>query len=194
MTPVIDLTDQRFGRVLVLKRYGRDYFGQITWLCKCDCANEQLFVGTRLRGGRIKQCAKCTRRQGGKSLKHIREFRSWGAMQRRCLNPKDICFRYYGGRGIKICDRWLGPGGFVNFLKDMGKRPEGKTLDRRNPEGDYTPENCRWASPKTQTDNRRRNYTDEELKVMQEEAEQSRARYAAENAELEKFEAEYAPY
>lgn len=110
---------------------------------------------------------------------------SWGAMKSRCLCENNGSYESYGGRGIKICDRWLGPNGFVNFVKDMGRRPEGKTLDRRNPEGDYTPENCRRASRKTQTANRRCNYTDEELEVLQKQAdewrrevEESMARYA----------------
>ncbi|MGA7917437.1 MAG: hypothetical protein WCA00_19540 [Candidatus Acidiferrales bacterium] len=119
---------------------------------------------------------------------------SYSAMKARCLCKTSESYKHYGGRGIKICDRWLGPGGFVNFVKDMGRRPEGKTLDRRNPESDYTPDNCRWASQKTQINNRRCSYSPEELAVMQEAAEQSRTRYAAENAEMEKFEAEFAPY
>lgn len=119
---------------------------------------------------------------------------SWTAMKSRCLCETNESYETYGGRGIKICDRWLGPIGFVNFLKDMGRRPDGKTLDRRNPEGDYTPENCRWASRSTQTANRRCNYSDEELATMQKQADESRERYATENAEMEKFEEEYAPY
>ena len=103
-------------------------------------------------------------------------------MKMRCLCETNDSYKHYGGRGIKICDRWLGPGGFVNFLKDMGRRPEGKTLDRRNPQGDYTPENCRWASDKTQNANRRCNYTEEELKVLQEAADEQRRKMEEDSA------------
>lgn len=77
-------------------------------------------------------------------------------MKRRCLNPNCDKFQHYGGRGIKICKRWLDKkNGFINFYKDMGERPEGLTLDRINNEGNYTPHNCRWATQKTQCNNRR---------------------------------------
>lgn len=115
-------------------------------------------------------------------------------MKSRCLCENNESFEHYGGRGIKVCDRWLGPNGFVNFVKDMGRRPEGKSLDRRNPEGDYEPDNCRWASRSTQTANRRCNYTDKDLKVLQEEAEARRREIDEQCAEMEKFEAEFAPY
>jgi len=73
-------------------------------------------------------------------------------MKTRCTNEKDNNFNFYGGKGIKICERWWL---FENFLEDMGERPPGKTLDRINPDGNYTPENCRWATPKEQTKNRK---------------------------------------
>lgn len=76
-------------------------------------------------------------------------------MKTRCLNPKHIGYAYYGGRGISICDRWLGEDGFENFLADMGERPAGTTLDRIDNDGDYEPGNCRWVTPKEQQANAR---------------------------------------
>lgn len=73
-------------------------------------------------------------------------------MRSRCLNPNDPAFERYGGRGVVICDRW---NSFDDFVADMGERPEGKTLDRENNEGDYTPTNCRWATPTEQQSNTR---------------------------------------
>lgn len=79
-------------------------------------------------------------------------FRTWTMMIQRCTNPKQDNFRHYGGRGIRVCDRWLS---FESFLEDMGIRPDGKTLDRRDANGDYTPENCRWATKSEQMLNKR---------------------------------------
>lgn len=80
-------------------------------------------------------------------------YQTWQAMKTRCSNPTAINYRYYGGRGITVCDRWLAS--FENFVEDMGERPEGHTLDRIDNDGDYTPDNCRWADKKTQMHNRR---------------------------------------
>jgi len=78
------------------------------------------------------------------------EWRSWVSMRRRCLSKNADNYAYYGGRGISVCDRWLE---FVNFYSDMGPRPIGTTLDRIDNDGDYCPDNCRWADKKTQMNN-----------------------------------------
>lgn len=80
-------------------------------------------------------------------------FISWCVMKSRCLNPNATAYNRYGGRGIRVCKRWLRS--FKNFLEDMGERPTGKSLDRRKTTGNYTPKNCRWATPKEQANNRR---------------------------------------
>lgn len=83
------------------------------------------------------------------------EYRLWYGMKDRCYNRKAKKFKHYGGRGIRVCDRWKNS--FANFLEDMGQRPAGLTLDRRRTNGDYEPGNCRWATKKEQQRNKRNN-------------------------------------
>lgn len=80
------------------------------------------------------------------------EYSTWKHIKQRCYNPKDKDYHYYGGRGIKVCERWRDS--FSNFLEDMGKRPEGMTLDRKDNDGNYTLKNCRWTTKSEQCLNR----------------------------------------
>jgi len=93
--------------------------------------------------------------RGGITVDNPVEYRAWNLMKRRCFNNNTADYSKYGGRGICVCDRWKNS--FSNFLKDMGKRPEGCSLDRIDVNGDYCPENCRWATWNQQQRNRRNN-------------------------------------
>lgn len=97
---------------------------------------------------------KANRYTHGGYLENRPEYNSWRAMVSRCNYPKYWCYDRYGGRGITVCDRWLGKKGFVNFLSDMGKKPSSKhSLDRVDNDGNYTPENCQWSDQKKQVRN-----------------------------------------
>lgn len=165
----IDLTGQRFGRLFALEEMEseRTPCGQLRrkYLCRCDCGAEVAVLSGHLSKGHTQSCG-CY--QKDKAYSHnIRHghtswrtqssptFNSWAHMIQRCTNPKNRGFKNYGGRGITVCDRWLES--FENFLSDMGEKPKGKSLDRKNNNGNYEPGNCRWATPKEQGNNTRRN-------------------------------------
>jgi len=162
----IDLTGQKFGRLTILEDKGTIEIGRHgrkagVWLCKCQCGKEVVVLRASLTTGKTKSCG-CLQQETRLTTNIIHGFTktatygTWSHMKDRCLNPKDKDFKHYGERGIKICKRW---DKFENFLKDMGKKPEGLTLDRIDNNGNYEPSNCRWATQKTQTRNSRRNRT-----------------------------------
>lgn len=152
-----DLTGQKFGRLTAIRRVENlPPYGQARWLFKCECGSDIVIFGYSAAHGKQKSCG-CYERDNPPRLKHggtgTPEFRSWTGMRARCMNKNNAAYHLYGGRGIKICERW---GKFDNFLADMGPRPsKSHSLDRVNPNGDYEPSNCRWASHSQQVRNRR---------------------------------------
>lgn len=150
------LVGRAFGRLLVLSR-GENKGQHTTYLCACECGQQVTVRAQSLRRGETTSCG-CLRRERQAALRttHGRyatpTYRSWASMIARCTNKKHRQFHDYGGRGITVCERWKS---FINFLADMGERPAERTLDRVDPDGNYEPGNCRWATALEQRHNRR---------------------------------------
>lgn len=140
----------KIGNAIVLRRI-ENLHGNSCYLIRCDCGNEKKALGYRLKAGLSTKCPHCRVKKHGMSCAPT--YKIWQGMLARCFNPRLKAFKYYGGRGITVCERWLK---FENFLEDMGERPGKLSIDRINNDGNYEKDNCRWATSIVQMSNRRR--------------------------------------
>lgn len=160
MTKALELIGKKFGRWTVIRRVENSKKGRTCWFCECECGTTSKVLGTTLVSEDSKSCG-CLGKEKitNRNFKHghatrkftTRTYQIWCAMYERCTTPAQNNYKWYGGRGISVCKRW---DIFENFLSDMGEAPEGLTIDRKNNDGNYELDNCRWATYVEQARNR----------------------------------------
>lgn len=163
MSVLMNLAGHRFGKLTVIER--AESVGanrKVAWLCRCDCGGTKVVARDNLRSGHTKSCGCArhlpeTKRANATTHGHAapgrqtRTYKSWVSMHERCGKQSHPDYKHYGARGIAVCEEWKD---FENFLAAMGVRPSGKSLDRIDVGGNYTPTNCRWASATEQARNK----------------------------------------
>lgn len=150
------MVGEQFGILVVKERVGVNREGRVQWRCVCACGREAVVLGTLLRLGTTQSCG-CLRKgcNATHGLSGTLAYSSWVSMLHRCENPQRHRYNIHGGRGIRVCERWLL---FENFYADMGERPShAHSLERENNDGPYSPDNCVWATQRDQMRNTRRN-------------------------------------
>lgn len=160
----INLKGQRFERLLVISYAGLTHHGHAKWNTLCDCGNATVSTANHLRFGHTKSCGclniekaiegclnRSTKHGNARRKSQSNEYQTWLNMNARTSNANRPDYKFYGAKGITVCDRWKTS--FENFLEDMGPRPDGMTLDRIDPNKNYSPDNCRWATWEVQHQN-----------------------------------------
>lgn len=162
---MIDLTGKTFHRWTVIAEAGRRQRA-VQWLCRCECGSKRVVGGQSLRAGTSKSCGCYGREIWKQQAAHMRSLKdthgesntptwqSWRCMWARCTKPRTNGYKNYGGRGISICERWKD---YRLFVEDMGHRPSGTTLGRKNSDLGYFPDNCRWETHAAQRRNSKQN-------------------------------------
>lgn len=154
------MVGNKFGKLTVIKESGRTRNRSITWECKCDCGKIVIVDGVSLRNGHTSSCG-CNRyrKLNNHSIVHKRLYQIWASMKDRCSNSNSKNFKWYGGKGIKVCEEWKNSfDSFCMWALENGYQEDAQrglyTIDRINPDGNYEPSNCRFVDTKTQSRNK----------------------------------------